>query len=232
MSPKVPKEYYKFRKQEIITAAWKCFAERGYQGTTMRDIAKSIGLSTGVIYNYFKNKDEILDSLLEWTQENEQQIFDSMAQKDNTKKAILELFTACFESCSFEELKESSKANIYMWAEAMTKRKIMEMTNIKMNQALDKLAQFIDDGINRGEIQDDLDSKSVARFYMALITGLQVQSVLIEDIDFFSYYKEIKKILFNNVWQDPGNNPVNKYRGEVLNESYTSMDNKRKKHDH
>ena len=88
MVTKVQEEYFKFRKQEILTAAWKCFAEKGYKGTTMRNIAESSGLSTGVIYNYFKNKDELLDSLLGLARESEQQIFDSMAQKDSSKEEI------------------------------------------------------------------------------------------------------------------------------------------------
>lgn len=202
MVPKVQEEYYKFRKQEILAAAWKCFAEKGYKGSTMRNIAESIGLSTGVIYNYFKNKDELLDSLLELARESEQQIFDSMAQKDNSKEAIQEFFYTCFECSPFDALKKSAKVNIYMWAEAMTRRKIMDQTNVQHNQTLDKLAQFIDDGINRGEIRADLDSRSVAGFYLALITGLQVQSALIEDLDFASYYVEIRKILFGNMWQE------------------------------
>ncbi len=200
MTPKVPKEYFKFRKDEILTAAWKCFAEKGYQGTTMRDIAKKINLSTGVIYNYFKNKDEILDALMEWALKSENQIFDLMTKKNTAREAISELFNACFESCTHEELKESSKANLYMWVEAMKKKKLQEMINDKNKQQIDKIASFVNDGIKRGEIQSHIDPKSMAGFYQALITGLQVQSVLIEDFDLTSYYSQIKKIIFQNMW--------------------------------
>lgn len=202
MTPKVPKEYFKFRKDEILTAAWKCFAEKGYQGTTMRDIAKKINLSTGVIYNYFKNKDEILDALMEWALKSENQIFDLMTKKNTAREAISELFNACFESCTHEELKESSKANIYMWVEAMKKKKLQEMINDKNKQQIDKIASFVNDGIKRGEIQSHIDPKSMAGFYQALITGLQVQSVLIEDFDLTSYYTQIKEIIFRNMWQE------------------------------
>ncbi len=200
MTPKVPEEYFKFRKDEIITAAWKCFAEKGYQGTTMRDIAKKLDLSTGVIYNYFKNKDEILDAIMEWALKSEIQIFNLMAKKNTAREAISELFNACFESCSPEELKESSKANIYMWVEAMKKKKLQEMINDKNRQQIDKIASFVKDGIKRGEIHSHIDPKSMAGFYQALITGLQVQSVLIEDFDLTSYYSQIKKIIFQNMW--------------------------------
>jgi len=202
MTPKVPEEYFKFRKDEIITAAWKCFAEKGYQGTTMRDIAKKLDLSTGVIYNYFKNKDEILNAIMEWALKSENQIFNLMAKKNTAREAISELFNACFVSCSNEELKESSKANIYMWVEAMKKKKLKEMINDKHRQQIDIIANFVSDGIKRGEIQSHIDPKSMAGFYQALITGLQVQSVLIEDFDLTSYYSQIKEIIFRNMWQE------------------------------
>ncbi|MFC1760183.1 TetR/AcrR family transcriptional regulator [Candidatus Neomarinimicrobiota bacterium] len=201
MTPKVPKEYFKFRKDEILTAAWKCFAEKGYQGTTMKDIAKKLDLSTGVIYNYFKNKDEILDAIMEWALDSENQIFNLMAKKNTAREAISELFNSCFDRCSHEELKESSKANIYIWVEAMKKKKLREMINDKHRQQIDIIANFVNNGIKRGEIPNHIDPKSMAGFYQALITGLQVQSVLIEDFDLTSYYSQIKEIIFRNMWQ-------------------------------
>lgn len=202
MSPKVPKEYFKFRKDEILTASWKCFAEKGYQGTTMNDIARELNLSAGVIYNYFKNKDEILDALMELALKSENQIFASMANKNTTREAISEIFTAIFESCTQDELKESSKANIYLWVEVMKKKKLQEMINYKNKQRIDKIASFVDDGIKRGEIHSHIDPKSMAGFYQALIIGIQVQSVLIEDFDLTSYYTQIKKIIFRNMWKE------------------------------
>jgi AcrR family transcriptional regulator len=202
MTPKVPEEYLKFRKDEIITAAWKCFAEKGYQGTTMRDIAKKLNLSTGVIYNYFKNKDEILDALMEWILKSEDQIFDLMAQKNTTSDALLELFNACFENYTQEELKESFKASIYLWVEAIKKKKLKKMVNYQNKQQIDKIASFIREGIKSGEIKTNIDPSSMARFYQAVITGIQVQSVLLEDFNLALYYKEIKKILFQNIWNE------------------------------
>ena len=202
MTPMVPEGYFKFRKDEILTAAWKCFAEKGYQGTTMKDIAKKLDLSIGVIYNYFKNKDEILNAIMEWALKSENQIFNLMAKKNTAREAISELFNACFESCSYEELKESSKANIYLWVEAMKKNKLQEMINDKHRQQIDIIANFVNNGIKRGEIQSHIDPKSMAGFYQALITGLQVQSVLIEDFDLTLYYSQIKEIIFRNMWQE------------------------------
>ncbi len=51
------------RRQEILDAAKKVFAGRGFKGATIEEIAAEAELSTGTLYLYFKSKDEIYFSL-------------------------------------------------------------------------------------------------------------------------------------------------------------------------
>jgi len=51
------------RRQQIIVAAKRIFTAKGYQKTTMEDIAREAELSPGTIYLYFKNKEELYASL-------------------------------------------------------------------------------------------------------------------------------------------------------------------------
>ena len=44
----------------IVDAAQRLFRERGYQGTTMRDVAAAAGVSTGNAYYYFRSKEELV----------------------------------------------------------------------------------------------------------------------------------------------------------------------------
>jgi AcrR family transcriptional regulator len=57
------------RRREIVAAAAKLFAERGFQATSMADLTAATGLAAGGIYHYFEGKDDILtaicDELLE-----------------------------------------------------------------------------------------------------------------------------------------------------------------------
>jgi len=53
------------RKQKIVDAAKKLFSEKGYSATGLREIAESAGVSTGNIYNHFKNKKEIFNCILD-----------------------------------------------------------------------------------------------------------------------------------------------------------------------
>ena len=48
------------RRAQIIEAAVNCFLERGYTNTSMSDIIKASGLSSGSIYSHFSGKEDIL----------------------------------------------------------------------------------------------------------------------------------------------------------------------------
>jgi AcrR family transcriptional regulator len=47
-------------RQELISAAMRLFAQRGYEQTTVAEIASAAGVSTKTFFNYFASKDEVL----------------------------------------------------------------------------------------------------------------------------------------------------------------------------
>ena len=53
------------RKQEILDTALKLFGERGYERTSITDIAKAIGVAQGLCYRYFPSKEALFDSAME-----------------------------------------------------------------------------------------------------------------------------------------------------------------------
>lgn len=48
-------------REQILSAAASCFRERGIKATKMQEIAKRAGICVGNFYNYFENKDAIID---------------------------------------------------------------------------------------------------------------------------------------------------------------------------
>lgn len=53
------------RRQSILDAAEKLFAEKGFESTTMKDITRAAGTSIGNLYFYFPNKDDLMMRLIE-----------------------------------------------------------------------------------------------------------------------------------------------------------------------
>lgn len=53
------------RREDILNAAQILFTEKGYEKTTIEDIAKYIGIGKGTVYLDFKNKDDIFQAIIE-----------------------------------------------------------------------------------------------------------------------------------------------------------------------
>jgi AcrR family transcriptional regulator len=51
------------KKRQIIEAAIICFSEKGYRGTSIQDIADTLGIAKGSMYFYFKSKEDLLQSI-------------------------------------------------------------------------------------------------------------------------------------------------------------------------
>jgi AcrR family transcriptional regulator len=55
-------------RQHVLETALKLFRRRGFERTTMREIAEGAGLSLGAAYHYFHSKDELVVTYYEWMQ--------------------------------------------------------------------------------------------------------------------------------------------------------------------
>jgi AcrR family transcriptional regulator len=51
------------RREEILAAARRVFADRGFRGTTIADIAEEAGIALGTIYLYFSSKEDVFAAL-------------------------------------------------------------------------------------------------------------------------------------------------------------------------
>lgn len=51
----------KVRRHKILRTALRLFARRGYQSTSISELAAAAGISKGLMYNYFKSKEELLE---------------------------------------------------------------------------------------------------------------------------------------------------------------------------
>ncbi len=64
------------RREQIVGAATRVFAEKGFGRATTREVAREAGVSEGTIYNYFEGKDAILMAILEGLNETERRAED------------------------------------------------------------------------------------------------------------------------------------------------------------
>ncbi|MBF1659031.1 MAG: TetR/AcrR family transcriptional regulator [Rothia mucilaginosa] len=68
------------RRAQIIEAAISCFLEKGYTNTSMSDIIKASGLSSGSIYSHFSGKEDILISAINERLENVKNLYAALPE--------------------------------------------------------------------------------------------------------------------------------------------------------
>lgn len=68
------------RRAQIIEAAIACFLERGYTNTSMSDIIKASGLSSGSIYSHFSGKEDILITAINERLNNVKELYETLPE--------------------------------------------------------------------------------------------------------------------------------------------------------
>ncbi|SEH84162.1 transcriptional regulator, TetR family [Ruminococcus flavefaciens] len=68
-------------KENLLKAALSMYEKKGYHKTTVDDIAAEAGVSTGIAYRYFRNKKDILLSVISYGADN----IENIAELGNTK---------------------------------------------------------------------------------------------------------------------------------------------------
>jgi AcrR family transcriptional regulator len=65
MSSREPAHPRRDRREDILRASLHLFAERGFHGTSMRDIAREANITEGLIYHYFASKRDLFRAIIE-----------------------------------------------------------------------------------------------------------------------------------------------------------------------
>lgn len=144
---------YKAQQNEILETARELFWEKGYDGTSLRDIAGSCGFETSNVYYYYKNKEEILFETLRI--ELDKLVDDTKQFKENASKNPVERLKAFIDTEIKKHLGEHRLQGMLTDSElshlnSKHRRKIVELRN----KHDDILSQIINDGIEQGYFRD------------------------------------------------------------------------------
>ena len=141
------------KREIILQAATKVFANNGYFNSKVADIAKEAGIADGTVYLYFKSKNEILHSLFdramaEFISEGKAEIAE-IEKADERLRRIAELH--------LEKLGADRKLAIVFQIELRGSTKFMEeFSAAGFADYLDIITQTIKDGQKQGVFRADL----------------------------------------------------------------------------
>lgn len=85
------------RRRSILEVALRLFANRGYESTSISQIAKEAGISKGLIYTYFESKEALLKSLVLDLNEMERDFWEEIQDTD-PKVMLRNIFEVYFKT--------------------------------------------------------------------------------------------------------------------------------------
>jgi AcrR family transcriptional regulator len=193
--PKVTEAHVEARRAQIIDAACKCFNRNGFHGTTIRDICREAGLSTGALYGYFKGKAEILEALAEMGRRNTRALFTESGEKEGATRSLGSLMGMAMRLLDAEVSRDSARLDVRLWGEALHTEQLHRL----FLKAFDNLKEPFEESLRlaqqRGEVAATLDPEAVARVMIAICLGFEVQMAMAPDADYSGSAEVVSALL-------------------------------------
>ncbi len=144
------------RKQEILDTAMHLFYEKGYEKTSIADIAKAIGVAQGLCYRYFPSKEALFDSAIEQYAEELVSRFSVSPSHDKmTLKELIEKMPI---------MAETEDSHYYKTLHVVENKKFHDQLTLKVCEKLSRVvAKLLEHAKEKGEISID-DIQTAALF--------------------------------------------------------------------
>jgi AcrR family transcriptional regulator len=168
-------------KEKILKTSLKLFSAKGYKATTVRDIAGAMGVKQSALYNHFKNKDEILETLISnLTSSAIVTLFDGKDAQELQKqgKALLASIATTFKLLGFDGQNEA----LYrlLMQEIFRNERIREIYNEHFYQENVKKLSGILFGMMQAEQIKSFDPLLLANEFFSPLFFYQMQVTLLK----------------------------------------------------
>lgn len=177
------------RKEQIVRATVECITKHGYHNFSMQDVAKTAGVSKGIIHYYFLNKDELMMCVLDKVAGDIERVLGQEMETSNDSWRKLEIFVeVCFDIV--KNTKEYYQVNMDFWTQINQKTEIRDVIAMHYTKFRHAAAKVIREGIDKGSFRK-VDPNAYASFIIAVIDGLSLQWLFDEKV--FEYDQMSKK---------------------------------------
>jgi len=181
--PRVSDEHLERRRQQIVDAAQRCFARKGFHQTSMQDVFAESELSAGAVYRYFKSKDELVAALAASATGNVRELLAEVIHRDPipTPAEVMTEVGGWVTSQSGAEgrLRLAPQA----WSLALTNPKIAASVEEILTGIRGRWREYAERMREAQWLDRDADLDAVAAVLFAIVPGFILQHLLVGDVD-------------------------------------------------
>ena len=163
------------RRSQILDAALVCFARRGFHQTSMHDISAEAGISVGLIYRYFENKEAVISGMADRHKKEIGELLERAGQAPTLLESLEILFTA---HCCESEPRVVSAFVVDLYAEASRNPRVADLVRDVLKTSMEGAAELIERAPEAQTAAHGLTPIELAELIFAVARGMLMFDVL------------------------------------------------------
>jgi AcrR family transcriptional regulator len=193
---------YEQQRHAAIRSAAAVFAEKGFHGSSTRDIAEHLGIKQGSLYYYFKSKEEALSEVCLFGIQDYVRHMALIAAGEQSFEAKL-VATITSHLTSYREKNEALKVyndeRLYLPEEK--RRKLKELGSSYRQQ----LEHIFEEGIRSGNVRSSVDCHFAAQAVIGMCNAWGDLIVRDPELDLFEIIRKCTDLLVNGFMEKKDN---------------------------
>ncbi|PXX53303.1 TetR family transcriptional regulator [Nocardia tenerifensis] len=168
------------RRAELVLAAHELFVDKGYRSVVVADIAARAGASHGTFYNYFDNKRDILDAVIDhYFALIRDRVFGRAitGQRPTTLDEFCELVAHIVDRCYELVEDEPGMVNFILLEAATIDDRVAERSLRKLRVYGDEAATRIERGIELGYLDPALDPRFTGEILLSTLLAALLSAI-------------------------------------------------------
>ena len=163
------------RRMQILNAAVVCFAKNGFHQASMHDISAEAGISVGLIYRYFANKEAVISAMADRHKKEIHEVVERARQAPTLLEALEILFTAhCCETAP--QIQSAFVVDLY--AESSRNAEVKELVRDVLQTAMDGVTDVIARSPEAKNAAHGLTPRELSELIFAVARGMLMRDVL------------------------------------------------------
>jgi TetR/AcrR family transcriptional repressor of uid operon len=163
------------RREQIMQAAMACFAKRGFHPASMHDISAEAGISVGLIYRYFQNKEAVISAMADRHKKEIHEMLERARQAPTLLESLEILFTA---HCCESEPRVVSAFVVDLYAEASRNPPVADLVRDVLQTAMDGVTDLIARSPEARNTVHGLAPSELSELIFAVARGMLMRDVL------------------------------------------------------
>jgi len=196
------------KKDHILKAAIGEFAKKGFAKTTISNIAQAAGIGKGTVYEYFKNKEEIINYSFNYFMRFVQFDIEAILIDDISARGKLERILDLFSDMNNLGSTDFVELMFDFWSEGIKSKDgrggLLKDMNKFYRSYREVFTDIIVEGMSDGSFRKDINPGYIAAMIVGCSDGIMVQWVLDKEaVDFSEAMKTIKNTILRGILPKP-----------------------------